>query len=973
MKTSTLHGPAVERFRMTAVVAALAAAGATAPAGAVQVFPMSGDHAFRAAESWNWWISDDAYADAADFWRYPPDRAARVAWPRGGHASGTAATTLGGVSYTGDTSKIISGVVTLTGDSSWSGNTVANGNTLVFESGIINNGATFTDSNAFNALMQNYSGPNAFNNAGAYVKNGASTSTIQVAFNNSGSTTVNAGRLELDGNDRSSGSFSVASGATLAFANGTHNLNGVTVSGGGTLEIGGSTSYSFVNVNGGTLSSAVLISGGNLQGRGATFTGPASWTGGEITGPGTDTFSGSFTITGNGSKYLYGGRVLALTGDANWSNNTSAGGNTIVFGGGTLSNIGTFTDANAFNAVMQNYTGINDFDNEGAYTKTGTGTTTIQVPYDNTGTTSVNAGRLELAGGGTDSGTFSIASGATLAFTSGTHNLNAATVNGRGTLEVAGSTSYSFVNVNGGKLSSAVLISGGNLQGRGATFAGPASWTGGEITGPGTDTFSGSFTVTGDGSKYLYGGRVLALSGAGKWTGNTAASGNTIVFGGGTLANTGTFTDANSFNAVMQNYTGINDFANVGSYTKTGAATTTIQVAYDNTGSTNVNAGRLELAGGGTDSGKFTIASGATLAFTNGTHSLNAATVSGRGKLEISGSTSYSFVNVNGGTYSAPVLVGGGNLQGRGATFTGQASWTGGEMTGPGTHAFTGPFTITGDGSKYLYGGRVLALSGASSWSGNSAASGNTVVFGGGTLVNAGTFSDANSFNALMQSYTGINDFENTGSYTKTGSATTTIQVAYNNTGVTSIRSGTLAFTGSLQNTGTITGAGTLAAPTAGFVNDGAISPGLAGAGKLAITGNLTLDPTSTLDLDLASLTKSDLLAVSGTATLGGEISIHDAGYAPAVGDSFVVMTYAQNIGASVFSGIDLQGFAPGVGFNLVYNATNVTLDVVSAGAALGGATSPIAAVPEPSEGMLLVGGLGVLGLLMRRRASVRR
>src|SRR5204862_5342284 len=100
------------------------------------------------------------------------------------------------------------------------------------------------------------------------------------------------------------GTFNIAAGAILDFNSGTHNLNAITTAGAGTLQVSGSGSFNFVNMNGGIFPTAVVINGGNLQGGGTTFTGAVSWTAGTITGAGSFTFNSTLTITGASSKGL---------------------------------------------------------------------------------------------------------------------------------------------------------------------------------------------------------------------------------------------------------------------------------------------------------------------------------------------------------------------------------------------------------------------------------------------------------------------------------------------------------------------------------------------------------------------------------------------------------------------------------------------------------------------------------------------
>src|SRR2546422_11293377 len=104
-------------------------------------------------------------------------------------------------------------------------------------------------------------------------------------------------------------------------------------------------------------------------------------------------------------------------------------------------------------------------------------------------------------------------------------------------------------------------------------------------------------------------------------------------------------------------------------------------IAYNNTATANVNAGTLRLTGGGTDTGSFNIGAGTTLDLNSGTHHLNNITTAGAGTFQISGSTGFNFVNVNGGTYPTLLLISGGKPPRDGATVTRPAPWTGGTLT----------------------------------------------------------------------------------------------------------------------------------------------------------------------------------------------------------------------------------------------------------------------------------------------------
>lgn len=71
------------------------------------------------------------------------------------------------------------------------------------------------------------------------------------------------------------------------------------------------------------------------------------------------------------------------------------------------------------------------------------------------------------------------------------------------------------------------------------------------------------------------------------------------------------------------------------------------------------------------------------------------------------------------------------------------------------------------------------------------------------------------------------------------------------------------------------------------------------------------------------------------------------------MGDSFIVMTFNDRNGTT-FDRVNFVGFGSGVVFDVTYRDQDVLLGV--------------AAVPEPETWAMLVGGLGLLGLVARRR-----
>jgi hypothetical protein len=102
-----------------------------------------------------------------------------------------------------------------------------------------------------------------------------------------------------------------------------------------------------------------------------------------------------------------------------------------------------------------------------------------------------------------------------------------------------------------------------------------------------------------------------------------------------------------------------------------------------------------------------------------------------------------------------------------------------------------------------------------------------------------------------------------------------------------------------------------------------------------------------------------DVLTINGDVEIDGTIAIRNLGYSPALGDSFVVMTFAESVGQPTFDNEIWTGLGPGVAFDVIYNADNITLSVV--------------AVPEPSVYLMMMFGLGLVGIAVQRRRRLLR
>ena len=266
---------------------------------------------------------------------------------------------------------------------------------------------------------------------------------------------------------------------TVTHSTGTDSINSLNcqegfVLSGGTLSVASDSSLSGST----TVSSSGILTGSGL----VTFNGPATWSGG--------------TMSGAGVKRVAAGKTLAI----------NAGGNGHLYlDGTTLQNQGTISyTGNSYQlyskngAILENQTsGLVDLQNDwtflslssgtqptinnaGIFRKSaGTGISITPAALNNTGTVDVQTGTLSLEGGGTDSGTFTVASGATLQFNGGTHLWQGGVASsGAGVLKIVSGT----VQADGAvTLSSGAALSGGILTGSGlVTFNGPTTWSGGD-------------------------------------------------------------------------------------------------------------------------------------------------------------------------------------------------------------------------------------------------------------------------------------------------------------------------------------------------------------------------------------------------------------------------------------------------------------------------------------------------------------
>ena len=792
---------------------------------------------------------------------------------------------------------------------------------------------TIRDAEAVNSLSMRGGGP--------YVEALTITGTGSLTVTNHEATVSDLWQLDLQsgarlttsGNPTSlerggaiEGTIAVASDASLAFSNGTFlvqsgaRFTGIGTNEAGTIQVAGAT----VNLNTDVALANLDLNSGTLTGAGdLTVSGVFTWSGqSTMGGSGTTTVlaGGSFTILGNGDKTLANTRTLENDTAGTWSGS----GNWNIYGG-------TFINADSFS--VQNDQSINNYlgsagtiDNLGTWTKTSAvgRTTTVNVPFNNSGSVEVAGGQLYFNYGGTETGPFTADAGATLNFGNGNFLvLDGAQLTGDGLTSITGGTAEIDAAVSATNLD----LAAGTLTGSGdLTVSGAFTWSGeSTMRGSGTTTVlaGGSFTILGNGDKSLEDTRTLENDTTGAtWSG----SGNWNIFTGSTFVNAGSFTVQNDRS--INNYLGgAGTIDNTGTWTKTSdlGHATTVNVPFNNTGTVEVASGVLSMNYAGTNTGLISI-DGGSFTIANSTYALADGTVIvGTSPLTLAGGTAA----VTGSITVPSFLQTGGTLAGSGSLVIsdpvngGAFAWTGGTISVASLNiAADATLTINGNGGKTL-SGSTLTLDGVANWSGGN------IGFGSRAALNVEM---DGSFNILSDTInlTGDGTFRNRGLVTKQNLAgTTQVTIAFynddpgarvevasgilqidnftQNAGTTDVATGaTLASGGNtltLQG-GELTGMGTVMVNQGNgtLVNvAGTISPGGDGTvGTLTIAGSLTNQALGVVNIDIDGTDAGtyDQLIVTGTVTLnGGTVNVtFGPDYSPTDQDSFTVLVSQRGV-----------------------------------------------------------------------------
>ena len=592
---------------------------------------------------------------------------------------------------------------------------------------------------------------------GGIVKQGTGRQTLSGPSSYSGTTTVSAGELRVDGALTGLGAVTVAAGATLS---GTGSIAGaVTVNGTlsaghspGTLTVGsltlnsGSTSIFELNTPG-VVGGSNPITGndlvevtGNLRLGGALDARAAAAGyyrlfdyGGTLTGSfdsqSVTSTRGGFTVASAQLDTTVTGQVnLVVLGTGQtmqfWDGANTSGNGTVDGGGGTWSNFGSnwTNSAGSANAGWGGSVGI--FAGAAGGAVSVSGTVSFDTLQFSTNGYVLSGGTLSIAPASGAAGTFNVDNGVVASIAS----------------TIADGSGTAVVKVGGGTL----ILSGNN------------SYTGGTAID----------------------GGVLQISA----DANLGAASGSLSLDGGTLRTTASFSSAR--NVVINAAGGIfrtdadlawsGVLSGSGALTKTGNGMLTLTGTNTYAGGTSVTAGVLQIGDGGT-SGSITgaVVNNSTLAFNRSDDIAFAGAISGTGDVQKRGAGSLTLTGTN--TYSGGTLIAQGTLIGSASSFGVSQIMNNGTLVvvQPTDASFanmingTGSFTKRGAGNLSLTGtsalvGSTTVEAGKLSVNGSLASSAVTVLSGatlggsgtvGGIVANAGaTVAPGNSIGTLTVS-----------------------------------------------------------------------------------------------------------------------------------------------------------------------------------------------------------------------------
>ncbi|HYG22076.1 MAG TPA: hypothetical protein VEH04_04775 [Verrucomicrobiae bacterium] len=597
----------------------------------------------------------------------------------------------------------------------------------------------------------------------------------------------------------------------------------------------------------------VILSSGSLAGSGTlTVSGTFAWLGGGMNGTGRTVIKpGAILEIASGSASL-NARVLENAGTVR------------ITGAGVFSVVGGAVITNRAGALfeIQNAVSIGSgfangrLDNAGTFRKSinsGAATFDGGMSLNNWGAVEIQAGTINLGGGGSSSSTFMVPAASALNWTGGTFIANpGAQFLGQGRY----GNNFGTLTANTNLTIDNLDMVNGTLNGSGTvSIATEMNWTGGTMSGSGRTFIAAGATVNlSNPSGVGLNTRTLENAGSIVWTGQGPIGMNfdaVITNRPGGLFHVRT-------DASLSSGAGGNRFDNAGIFRKSmSSGTTVLSSIFNNLGVVELQSGTLQcngfftnngtlnlslgttnrIAGGGASSGIFSTPATALVEWVGGTFTLNpGAQLNGMGLYRLNGISTIVVGNENLTVQNLDIVNQSSTWSGTGIMTIGNAmKWSGGSMDGTGRTLIAPGATLHLGSNDNITLKRTLENAGSAFWDGASS----FILLNGAITNRAGALFQAQNSAPIFYAG-GSCRFDNAGTFRKaSGIGTTTIPggVPFNNSGVVDIRSGVLAVNGGyVSSTNALLNCG-LGGTTAG-TNHGQLQV----AGAVALNGAFSVD-----------------------------------------------------------------------------------------------------------------------------------
>jgi autotransporter-associated beta strand protein len=680
----------------------------------------------------------------------------------------------------------------------------------------------------------------------------------------------------------------------------------------------------------------------------------------------TDAFNFAGVISGTGALEKAGAGTTTLSGDNTYTGTTTVSAGTLNIGaGGTTGSIaGNLTNNamvtfNRSNAVT--YAG--NISGSGSLVQQGSGTTTLTGSSTHTGGTTVSAGTLSIGSGGTTGSiTGDMTNNATVTFNRSNAVTYDGTLSGSGDVVKLGAGTATFTGDN--RYTGATTVSAGTLlingdqadATGGITVASGATLGGTGSTGAEVMIANGGTLAGGTGETFTMAGLTLGASSILDVT--LGAPTTTTLFqvnGDLTLDGILNVDDATGFGEGLYrlfNYTGtLTDNTLTMGAAPSAVTNFTIQTSVEQ--QVNLMYGAAPLMwnddvtvwSAADDAGAWEGTSGggwqpglAIFQGSGGTITVD----TDDGPIRITGvqfaADDYSIVgdSITTNTANTAFRVGDGTAAGGNYTATIASAITGtgsidktdlGTLVLSGTNTYSGGTRLTAGVLEVANGAALGASSSALRFNGGTLRAGAALTLTRPITVAAGGGSLDTAANAVTLS----GPISGSGNLTKRGLGVLTVSSTSNtHSGMTTIAEGAVVLSsGKLGHTTISSGARLAGIGTiqGNLTNSGTLSPGNS-PGTITVVGNLTLNPTGTYAVELASATSHDKLMVGGTAALDGTLAVTGLnGFVPTSGQTFKIIEAANGV-TGTFANL-ISPFAQNSvmqRFEAVYNPFDVTL-----------------------------------------------